>query len=170
MKISIIYSSITGNTKLIASAIKGALSDKNIVYFGPVGNDLPEADIYIIGSWTDKGNGSKEVINLLKTMKNKKIAYFGTAGYKKDKEYYATLFSRVKDNIDSSNEILGYFYCQGKMPIAVRERYVNLLKENPDIAKDWDPKYGDIMIKLVFIGKNMDKQDIFEKLDKCLIK
>ena len=99
MKISIIYSSITGNTKLIASAIKDALSDKNIVYFGPVGNDLPEADIYIIGSWTDKGNGSKEVINLLKTMKNKKIAYFGTAGYKKDKEYYATLFSRIKDNI-----------------------------------------------------------------------
>ena len=65
-------------------------------------------------------------------MKNKKIAYFGTAGYKKDKEYYATLFSRIKDNIDSSNEILGYFYCQGKMPMAVRERYVNLLRENPD--------------------------------------
>lgn len=134
MKISIIYSSITGNTKLIASAIKDALSGKNIVYFGPVGNDLPEADIYIIGSWTDKGNGSKQIIDFIKNIKNKKIAYFGTAGYKKDKEYYATLFSRIKDNIDSSNEILGYFYCQGKMPIAVRERYVNLLKENPDDA------------------------------------
>lgn len=43
-----------------------------------------------------------------------------------------------------------------------------LLKEYPDIAKDWDEKYGDREIKLVFIGQKMDKKAIIESLDSCL--
>lgn len=89
---------------------------------------------------------------------------------------------RCKGLLWFSNEpSIGYVFEQaGKLVqafesgewIASAPKYeqAQLLKENPDIAKDWDPKYGDRMIKLVFIGKNMDKQDIFEKLDKCLIK
>lgn len=51
---------------------------------------------------------------------------------------------------------------------APRHERKQLLKENPDVAKEWDEKYGDRMIKLVFIGKNMDKKSIIEKLDNCL--
>lgn len=43
-----------------------------------------------------------------------------------------------------------------------------LLKQYPDIAADWDEKYGDREIKLVFIGKDMDKKSIIEGLDSCL--
>ena len=43
-----------------------------------------------------------------------------------------------------------------------------LLKENADLARDWDEEIGDRMIKLVFIGQNMNKKEIFEELDKCL--
>lgn len=43
-----------------------------------------------------------------------------------------------------------------------------LLKEYPDIAKDWDEKYGDREIKLVFIGQHMDKEAIIKSLDACL--
>lgn len=53
---------------------------------------------------------------------------------------------------------------------APRHERKQLLKENPDVAKDWDETYGDRMIKLVFIGKNMDKKSIVEKLDNCLDK
>lgn len=51
---------------------------------------------------------------------------------------------------------------------APRHERKQLLKENPDVAKDWDETYGDRMIKLVFIGKNMNKQEIIKSLDKCL--
>lgn len=40
-----------------------------------------------------------------------------------------------------------------------------VLRENPDVAKDWDPKFGDRMVKLVFIGQKMDKDLIISALD-----
>ena len=39
---------------------------------------------------------------------------------------------RVKKNINDTNQILGYFYCQGKMPIGIRSRYEQLIKEHPE--------------------------------------
>lgn len=53
---------------------------------------------------------------------------------------------------------------------APKNEQAQLLMENPDVQKDWDETYGDRMVKLVFIGKNMDKNAIIESLDKCLDK
>ena len=43
-----------------------------------------------------------------------------------------------------------------------------ILAANPDIAKEWDEKVGDRMIKLCIIGQNLDKKAISDELDKCL--
>jgi G3E family GTPase len=43
-----------------------------------------------------------------------------------------------------------------------------IIKENPEVLKDWDDEVGDRMIKLVFIGQKMAKEEIIESLDKCL--
>lgn len=43
-----------------------------------------------------------------------------------------------------------------------------IFRANPEILKEWDPEVGDRIIKLVFIGKDMDKQKITEDLDECL--
>ena len=45
-----------------------------------------------------------------------------------------------------------------------------LRKMEPKLDKDWDPEYGDRMVKLVFIGKNMDKESIIKRLDDCVEK
>lgn len=66
MNIAIIYSSNTGNTKTVAETIKMNLKNENIVYFGKVTEEIPEADIYFIGSWTNKGNASDDIVDFIK--------------------------------------------------------------------------------------------------------
>lgn len=42
-----------------------------------------------------------------------------------------------------------------------------ILAENPDIQEIWDEEIGDRMTKLVFIGKDMDKDSIIADLKSC---
>lgn len=49
---------------------------------------------------------------------------------------------------------------------APKDEMEMMLRQSPELLKDWDEKYGDKMVKLVFIGKNMDKKAICEALDK----
>lgn len=41
-------------------------------------------------------------------------------------------------------------------------------KQNPGILRDWDDTYGDRMQKLVFIGQDMNREEIEKELDYCL--
>lgn len=48
------------------------------------------------------------------------------------------------------------------------EELEQLMATEPGLAKDWDPVYGDRMIKLVIIGQNLDRKAIEASLDSCL--
>lgn len=48
---------------------------------------------------------------------------------------------------------------------APEEELQLMLAQNPALAEDWDPEYGDRMIKLVFIGRNLDTDSLVADLD-----
>lgn len=52
---------------------------------------------------------------------------------------------------------------------ASEEELRQLMMTEPGLAKDWDPVYGDRMIKLVIIGQNLDRKEIEGLLDFCLV-
>lgn len=51
---------------------------------------------------------------------------------------------------------------------APKKQLEEFIKQDPSILKNWDDKVGDRMIKLVFIGKKLDREYIEGELDKLL--
>ena len=52
---------------------------------------------------------------------------------------------------------------------APKDEFEELVNQDPSILKDWDEKYGDRMAKIVFIGQNLDTEQISKDLDECLV-
>ena len=51
---------------------------------------------------------------------------------------------------------------------APEEDLIALMQQEPGLMRDWDEHYGDRMEKLVFIGQNLDKEQLTRDLDACL--
>ena len=77
----------------------------------------------------------------------------------------------------SNNNKMSYIYEQaGRQKVLTEngpwyatlplQQIEQLLLNDENFRKDWDPIYGDRMIKLVFIGQKIDKKKITEILDK----
>lgn len=133
MKIAIIFDSRTGNTLQIAESIKAACIGHEVVAFGdPELTSFEEADILFAGSWTDKGTCSDKMKHFLEKQEESIIALFGTAGFGGDESYYSKIVSRIEEAIPNTSVTLGYFYCQGKMPLTMRERYIASMTEHPE--------------------------------------
>lgn len=135
MEYSIVYSSNTGNTAMLAEVIKEELGTEECRYFGGVNSKGCDTCKIFIGFWTDKGTCAEEMEDFLKTLRNKEIFIFGTAGFGGSEEYYNTILKAVEKNIDSSNKILGTYMCQGKMPIGIRKRYEKMMNESKEEIK-----------------------------------
>ena len=51
---------------------------------------------------------------------------------------------------------------------APKQDQIDLLKANPQLAQNWDEEYGDRINQLVFIGKNMNEEQIKRQFNDCL--
>lgn len=76
MKIAIIYDSASGNTKAIAMAIQRAMEGQDVVYVGPPQAGI-QAELYFIGSWTEKGMCTPAVPSCLKPLQNIPMTWTG---------------------------------------------------------------------------------------------
>lgn len=43
-----------------------------------------------------------------------------------------------------------------------------MMRRDRNLRRDWDPEYGDRMVKIVFIGQNLDRSEIDGLMDACL--
>lgn len=57
-------------------------------------------------------------------------------------------------------------YWVASLPV---EQQKEILKHNPEVKDLWDPEYGDRHTKIVFIGMDLDVEQITSDLDHCLL-
>ena len=160
---SIIFSSPTGNTRLLADAIRDALPEENCNYFGVCENADTQSDILFIGFWTDKGTADKATLDLLEKLKNKRIFLFGTAGFGGSAAYFQKILDHVKQSVDPSNTVVGEYMCQGKMPQSVRDRYMKM-KAQPE-----HPANIDALIDNFDRALSHPDEDDLERLRKIIL-
>ena len=127
MTYSIVYSSRTGNTKILADAIKEVIGEK-CIYFGIPDDEALKADYIFVGFWTDKGCCNSEIKDFLKTVKNKTVFLFGTAGFGENQEYFEKIIERTSKGLGEDVKVDGHYMCQGRMPLSVRKRYEKMLE------------------------------------------
>ncbi|MDO5521951.1 MAG: flavodoxin family protein [bacterium] len=123
MKYAIVYSSATGNTKMLAETIKDKIGD---CYCGAPSEEALDADIIFVGFWTQKNSCVANTQPFLQKLSGKKIFLFGTAGYHNTKEAFDEILGNVKALVPDSNTIIGTYMCQGKVADVMKER----IKEN----------------------------------------
>lgn len=131
MQYAIIFSSPTGNTEMLAKIIQKHM-DGDCCYYGKADQAPVNADYIFVGFWTDKGTCDESIQAYLKQLHHQKIFLFGTAGFGGSQEYFNGILQRVKTFLDTDNQIIGEFMCQGKMPMRIRERYEQMAQKQPE--------------------------------------
>ena len=124
MSYAIICSSKTGNTEKLAQRAREALGEKDEC-------PVVDADLVLVGSWTDKGGMDPALADALPQLAGKKVFLFGTCGFGGSQAYYDRVLDRFAAALPDGARVVGRFMCQGQMPPAVRERYVKMSNQDP---------------------------------------
>lgn len=138
MQAMVVYSSQTGNTQKIATAIFAAIPGESKDMQRIEEYTGKDAEIYFVGFWTDRGTCDTQVANLLAGLHGKRVALFGTCGTQRDEVYYEQIVRQVKAWIPSDNEYEGAFLCQGKMLMQMRKRFEAMCADgnnDPHVAR-----------------------------------
>lgn len=120
----IVYSSSTGNTKVIAEAIKEALPvDTDIFNVREVPEDLSAYEVIAVGYWLSRGGPDKLMQDFLPHIKEKAVVLFETHGTMPGSEHAITAFARAACLLGGDCTILGTFGCQGRInPMLLEKR------------------------------------------------
>ena len=124
MSYAVICSSRTGNTEKLAQRAREVLGEKNE-------RPVAEADLVLVGSWTDKGGMDSALADTLPQLAGKRVFLFGTCGFGGSQAYFDRVLDRFAAALPEGANVVGSFMCQGQMPPAVRERYVKMSNQDP---------------------------------------
>ncbi len=173
----VLYQSESGNTSKIAATIFSHLpgNSKDLIDI-TTSHTIPEAEIYFIGFCVHQGSCSMLVSDFLSGLSGKQIALFGTCGTGDYPGYYEQVEHSATAWIETDNRYLGSFFCQGRMPQAVRRKceekrseenddQVRLMLQSFDSAlshpDDLDQEHAK-----VFVDQTLKKVEDFEDREK----
>ena len=166
MTYSIVYSSKTGYTNMLADALHQALPADDCLYFGAPDAQALAAERIYIGFWTDKGTCDAETAAFLAQLTQQEIFLFGTCGFGGGVAYFEQILARVRDLLPESVQLVGSYLCPGKMPQSVRDRYVRIAEEEPAKRSHMQKMIFNFDCALSHPDAN-DLQALIEEVENC---
>ncbi len=114
MRCLVVYSSRTGNTKMVAEAIVAAMPEGTVL--APV--EEPPApdgfDLVCLGFWVDKGGPDAKMASYMESVHGKFVGLFGTLGAWPDSDHARDCMAKARAMLPD-NTVLDTFLCQGKV-------------------------------------------------------
>jgi flavodoxin len=115
MKSLVVYSSLTGNTKMIAESIAAELGEDTAIKSVAENPSADGYDLVAVGYWVDKGAPDKKAAEFLRSLSNKKVFVFATLGAYPDSDHAKQSLEKGIALLGEGCEVIGTFICQGKV-------------------------------------------------------
>ena len=162
----VVYSSKTGNTRLLAEGIQKGLADalgrEPRIAAVEEAPDPAGADWILLGFWADRGNADHKALQYLESLEGRKIGLFGTLGAYPDSDHAQDIRQKVQARAAEKNTVLGCFLCQGKIDPALTEQFKTFPAGHPHAMTP------ERMKRHEEAAKHPDEQDIQAAVAACL--
>lgn len=140
MKTLVLYSSLTGNTKKVAEAVAQVLPDCELHPLDDAPASLDGYGLVAVGWWAAKGLPDVKTREWLKTVKDARLAFFGTLGARPDSPHARDCMVKAEELAlfpERGNTVFGTWMCQGRIDDKVYEVMKRLdLEVHRDMLKD----------------------------------
>ena len=168
MKTLIIYSSETGNTKMVCEKAFEYINGEKVII--PVKEkdsvNLDDFNNIIVGTWIDKSNANAEAKKFINTLSNKKIFFIGTLAASLKSEHAKKCFNNLTKLCSKKNNFVDGVLARGrvsedlqekftKFPLNIIHKFVPNMKEII-IEADSHPDESDFLLIKDFIDKNFN--------------
>lgn len=151
MKTLVVYSSKTGNTRMIAEAIHSVMPAGAAIHSVDAAPDPEGYDFIALGFWVDKGAPDSAMAKYMEKVKGASVGLFGTLGAWPDSDHARNTMQRAVAQVEGNN-VLGTFICQGKVD-------PKLLAAMSKMKKKSHPMTEERKARLEEAAKHPDEQD-----------
>lgn len=130
MRIAVIYSSRTGNTRKVAEAIHESLPEGAELCRIDDAPDPSRFDLIFVGFWVDKGTANKDAQTFMQKLSGQRVALFGTLGAYPDSDHARQCLERASALLPTCT-VVDTFICQGAIDPKLIEWMKTLHPDNP---------------------------------------
>ena len=135
MYLPLYYSSVTGNTKKLASYLKKNLKKRGHVvpFLNAARNHRPveDADLLILAFWCRRSSMDDASLKLLSQCQDRKILAVGTMGGNVEGDYGRRVENNIRQLIEEKNQCIGVCLCKGAIDLRRMRRRMALPQDHP---------------------------------------
>lgn len=154
MKMLVVYSSRTGNTRMIAEAVHSVMPEGTEIFPVDTAPEPAGYDFIALGFWVDKGAPDSAMARYMDKVRGTSVGLFGTLGAWPDSDHARESLQKAVDQVPG-NTVLGTFICQGKVDPRLLAAMAKM-KENPH------PMTEERKARLEEAAKHPDEHDCAE--------